>query len=269
MALDEEGNVWYTGLYNKLVYEGEITLTEESSGSVTLNDYTRKTIRLWWADGLWDMAMAGFFALTALWIHPLVRALSFPSWTWIWPFRTAETVNPMGGRILLWSLGILPVWWLYAWGAYRLVQAVKSRLSAGAGEVRHGFWLPVERSVYLVHTLVSAGGIILLSLVFSLGKNGPHFLSACFIAAPAGILYAIGRTYRLPRYRYAALAGLIGGAALETLTTDAVYLEGPRQILDVSPQFGNPALPFAVWAVVMTVTGLWAVIRTARCRDGQ
>ena len=71
-----------------------------STPAFPLEDYSRRAARAWWADGLWDLAVAGFCFLTAVWIYPLVRTQDFPSWTWPWPFVTQEHINPLMKVIL-------------------------------------------------------------------------------------------------------------------------------------------------------------------------
>jgi hypothetical protein len=235
----------------------------------TLDDYTRHAVRTWWADGLWDLAMAGFFALAAVWTYLLVRVWAFPSWTWPWPFTTREVVNPRQWEISLWALGFFPLILGYAWCAYKLVDWLKSQVVAPQqGRVRHPFWLPLESRAYLLNvglTLLSLGLFIGLCVQF---KNGPHFLSACFAVAPIGILFAVGRYYRLPRYQWLSLAGALGCLTLELLfTLPANYQSGPRSFVEVSPLMGNPALPCAMWAAACLISGLTGLYRTLRTPD--
>ena len=123
-------------------------MTSLSSQSTLLNKQLRRTVRAWWADGLWDMAVAGFCGLTAVWLFPLVRVLAFPAWTWPWPFVTEETVNPMRQEIALWALGMLAVWAVFSFVAYWVVSWLKRRFVATRlGDVRFKFILPI-RNVY-------------------------------------------------------------------------------------------------------------------------
>jgi len=236
------------------------------------DEYTRRTVRMWWADGLWDFAMAGFFGLTAYWAYVWIRVQAFPTWTWPWPFVTGEVVNPAREETWVWTFGIFPVWALYTWGAFKIVQALKTRwIAPRTGHVRFRFWMPVERKVYLFHLAWYAVSLTVLAVLFDLLKGGPHFMSAIFIVAPVGILFTIGWVYRLPRYRWVAAAGLVVGAALEFLaTTPADYMQGPAGFFDVSPFYGNPALPLVVWAIILTASGALALARTLRGHgDGQ
>jgi len=247
--------------------------TQEESRMATVpspDEYTRRAVRSFWADGLWDLAMAGFFATTALWGHVWVRILAFPAWTWPWPFTTDQTDNPMQGWFLAWNLAIFPLVVLYLWGTTRLVQRLKARLVAPrSGYARHPLNLPLERRVYYVYVGLSAVGILLLIGLYTLLKGGPHVMSVVFAVPPAGLLFAIGRVYDLPRYRWAGVVGLGLSVGLELFaTTAAVYLNGPRNLLDVSPLWGSAAVPMAVFAVVLACSGLVALARLWRQRDG-
>lgn len=246
--------------------------TSPATAGLTPDEYTRRAVRMWWADGLWDFAMAGFFALTAYWAYVWIRVEAFPTWTWPWPFITDEVVNPLEREFLLWSLGIFPVWALYIWGAFKIVQALKTRwIAPRTGHVRFRFWMRVERKVYLFHLAWYVVSLVGLAVLFHLLKGGPHIMSAICIVAPVGILFTIGWLYHLPRYCWVAAAGLAVGIALELLvTTHADYMRGPANFFDVSPLYGNPALPFVVWAGILTVSGAIALVRTLRGHgDGQ
>ncbi len=112
-------------------------------------------------------------------------------------------------------------------------------------------------------------GILLLIGLYTLLKGGPHVMSAVFAVPPAGLLFAIGRVYDLPRYRWAGVVGLGLSVGLELFaTTPAVYLNGPRNLLDASPLWGSAAVPMAVSAVVLACSGLVALGRLWRQRDG-
>lgn len=237
----------------------------ESTTSLPLPEYTRRSVRAWWADGLWDLAMAGFFAVTAAWLHPLVWVSFFPSWTWPWPFATLEPVNPRQTEFMLWGLGTLGVWIVYTWAAYQLVNHLKQRLIAPRlGEVRFKFFLPVERKILVVYLGCYLVSVPLLIQLYQSVKGGLHLFSAIAALAP-GLLFAIGWVYRLPRYQWAALAGCGISLLLElALTTSANYQRGPVNFLDVSPRYGSFTLPFLVWAGVLTISGLSALYQTLR-----
>ncbi|MBN2389875.1 MAG: hypothetical protein JXR84_04080 [Anaerolineae bacterium] len=234
--------------------------------AVPLEEYTKRAVRAWWADGLWDFAMAGFFAVTALWAYPFVRVLAFPSWTWPWPFITQEPVNPLQHEITLWGVMILPVWIMYFLGANVLIRNLKAWwIAPRTGDVRHAFFLPVEKKIFWLHMLSYA---ILLGLTSGLCmwlKGGSHWWSLIFIASPTGVLYLVGQRYRLPRYRWMALAGFTTSLLLELVATgNADYARGPQHFLDVAANYGNPALPLAVWTAVCIVGGATALRQTLR-----
>lgn len=236
-----------------------------TSYSDLLHKYLRRTVRAWWADGLWDLAMAGFVAVTAVWIHPLIRALAFPAWTWPWPFTTQEAVDPMQQEITLWSLGTLVIWGIFILLAYRLVNWLKRRFVAPRqGDVRFNFVLPIESRVVAIYMAVYLLGSLLAMGLFGLVKGGPHFAAAFCAVAPASMLLAIGGIYNLPRYQWVAVLGLGFSLLAEFFTTTAVYLQGPINFMDVSPIWGNPSLPLLVWAGILLVSGSLAFFQTMR-----
>jgi hypothetical protein len=235
------------------------------SHPVPVETYTRQTVRFWYVDGLWDLAMAGFFAVTAVWIYPLMRTMDFPSWTWPWPFITQEPINPMQTEITLWAAGTLAIWVIYALVAYGIVSALKRRfVSPRLGDVRFQFFLPVERKVILLYLAVYVAGCVFLTWFYLRVIGGLHLYSVFVAVAPAGILFLMGVAYRIPRYRWVAAVGLILSVLLELLTTKAVFAAGPRNFFDVSPIYGNPSLTFLVWTGVLVVSGLIAFRQTLR-----
>ncbi|MBN2004195.1 MAG: hypothetical protein JXA21_12635 [Anaerolineae bacterium] len=234
--------------------------------AIPLEEYTKRAVRAWWADGLWDFAMAGFFAVTAVWVYPLVRVLAFPSWTWPWPFITQEPVNPMQREIMLWGVMILPVWIVYFLVANVLIRKLKARwIAPHTGDVRHAFFLPVEKRIFWLHVLIYA---ILLAATAGLCvwlKGGSHWWSLIFITSPTGVLYLVGLRYHLQRYRRMALAGFGIGLFLEFVATgNADYARGPQHFFDVAPNYGNPAIPLIVWTAVCIVGGTLALRQTLR-----
>lgn len=240
-------------------------MTSLSSQSTLLNKQLRRTVRAWWADGLWDMAVAGFCGLTAVWLFPLVRVLAFPAWTWPWPFVTEETVNPMRQEIALWALGMLAVWALFSFVAYWVVSWLKRRFVATRlGDVRFKFILPIENRILPIfiasYLLIS----FLVMGLFWLTTGGPRISSAFCVVAPAAMLFTIGKIYELPRYQWVAVLGVALAIGAEFFTTTAVYLEGPTNFLDVSATVGNPSLPLLVWAGVFLLSGLLAFYQTMR-----
>lgn len=226
------------------------------SSSLPLDTYTRRAVRSWWADGLWDFAIAGFFVLLAGWAHILVRVLAFPTWAWPWPFITDEVINPMQTQVMLWELAIIPLAAAYGWGAYKLVDRLKQGwLAPRQGYVQHGFWLKTAPQMWLVYLLLYLGLIVVFGALNLWLAGGARWGSLLCTTAPGAILLVIGQTYALPCYRFSGAAGLLLCGLVEWfLTTNAVF-KGPKNFLDVSPELGNPAIPLLIWAVLFAITG--------------
>ncbi|MBK8903443.1 MAG: hypothetical protein IPM53_19830 [Anaerolineaceae bacterium] len=240
-------------------------MTSLTSQSETLNKYLRRTVRAWWADGLWDLAMAGFLAVTAMWLYPLIRAVAFPSWTWPWPFTTQETIYPMHAEIIVWAMATLVIWSGYVYLAYRVVSWLKRRFVASRlGDVRFNFMLPIENRAIAVYVALYLLGSVLVMALLAWLKDGPRLAAALCIVAPASLLFVLGKTYALARYRWVAGLGLGLSLLAEFFTTTAVYHQGPTNFMDVSPIVGNPSLPLLVWAGVLLVSGAFAFYQTMR-----
>jgi len=241
-------------------------MTQTSTTPISLDHLTRRTVRTWWADGLWDFAVTGFMLLLAGWLYYLVRVIAFPTWTWPWPFTTDEVVNPRQTEIMLYSLAIIPISAAYMWATFRLVTLLKSRwLASRQGDVRHSFWLKVPPSTYAAYLISYLGYFVAIAALINGVTGGARLFSAALIAAPAAVLVIFGIAYSLPRYW---LAGALGGLtclALELLAaTNADPMAGPRGFFDVSPEMGNPAIPALVWAaafLISGIAGLSAVLR--------
>jgi hypothetical protein len=229
--------------------------------TVSIETLTRRAQRAWWADGLWDFAIAGLYLLLGVWMDMLVRTSAFPSWTWPWPFATTEAINPMRDAIRLWMFAILPAAGLYSWGVHSLVQWLRSRwLAQYQGEVKHSFWMRIDPKAYTVHILIYLGLLVVLVGLSLAINGGPHWYSMVTAAAPAGILFAIGSIYTLKRYKWVAVIGtLLAGGADLFLTTTANYQLGPQSFFDVSAQYGNPALTMLIWSAVLVVSGAMAL----------
>jgi hypothetical protein len=226
--------------------------------SLPLQTFTRRAVRAWWADGLWDFAVAGFFAILAGWSYILMRVMAFPSWTWPWPFRTTATLNPLHDQILLWIVAIVPLVAAYMWLTYTLVAYLKSNwLASRQGDVRHSFWFKMEKKVYAFYLLLYLGtGVIVAALCLWL-TGSPRWYTVLSIAAPFSILMAISGTYSLPRYRWGAVLGLVAALGIELfLTTPASYQTGPLSFFQVPPEIGNPAIPLLIWSIVFLLSGL-------------
>lgn len=230
-----------------------------------INKQLRRTVRAWWADGLWDLAMAGFLAITAVWLYPLMRVVAFPSWTWPWPFTTPETINPRQTEIAVWAVATLLIWAGYVYLAYRLVSWLKRQFVAPRlGDVRFNFMLPIENRTVAAYVALYLLGSFVVMLLLAWLKDGPRFVTAFCLVAPASMVLVLGKIYALPRYYWVAGVGLILALLAEFLTTTAVYLQGPTNFMDVSPILGNPSLPLLVWAGVLLVSGSLAFYQTMR-----
>lgn len=235
------------------------------SSSLPIEEYSRRTVRAWWADGLWDLVLAGFWALTALWNYPLVRTLDFPSWTWPWPFITQEHINPLSTEIKFWTVVLLPIWIGYAILAYLLVDRLKRILIAPRmGDMRHKFFLPMGRMFILLDLSLYVLASLLLGWLFWKTKGGPHLYSVFMITSFAVVLFLVGRKYHIRRYPWIAIIGAVLCILAELLSTNAVYLNGPKNFLDVSPFYGNPSLVCLVWAVMMFLNGAVTLRNTLR-----
>ena len=225
--------------------------------------YARRVMRAWWADGLWDIAMAGIFLILAGHTYMLARVSGFPSWTWPWPFATDEVHNPGQLSIFLWALGLIPVVLIYKVVAHRVVEWAKNRLFGDqVGRVRYRVWLDVDLRVYLMYVVAFAIGTATFLYISQRVAGGLHVISVPAALAPACMLSAIGLVYRLPRYGWVSGIGLVLGVGLDLLATvPASETEGPAHFFVVAPDFGNPAIPFLVWAGVLLVSGIVTAFR--------
>jgi hypothetical protein len=224
------------------------------------DELTRRATRAWWADGFWDLAMAGFWFLTAVWLYPLVRTMDFPSWTWPWPFVTAEQVNPLSREITWWVVILFGIWIFYIVSAKLLIDRLKRLFTAPRlGDVRHLFFLPVGRSFGFIFLAVYVTSGAVITSLFWLVKGGPHFFSAIGIASFGGILFLLGKRFGIPRYLWLAGLGTAACILVELLTTRADYQLGPRNFFDVSPLLGNPSLVCLIWSGVLLLSGVIAL----------
>ncbi len=231
--------------------------TPSPVSAVSVDNYFQRTLRAWWADGLWELAMAGFWAITALWLYPLVQTLAFPSWTWPWPFITEEHINPLSTQITLWAIGLFLIWMAYIFLAWLLISRVKQRYVAPRlGDVRHKFFLPLGRSFGLVFFAVYVLACVLLSALFWRVLGGPHLFSVFGIASFSGVLFMVGIKFDIRRFRWISILGTAGCVLAELATTSAVYMDGPKNFMDVSPLYGNPSLPCLIWAGMLVVSGI-------------
>jgi hypothetical protein len=231
--------------------------TPSPVAAVSVDDYFHRAIRAWWADGLWELAMAGFWAITALWLYPLVQTLAFPSWTWPWPFITEEHINPLRAQITLWVVGLFFIWMTYLFLAWLLIDRAKRRFVAPRlGDVRHKFPLPMGRSFGIIFFAVYVLGCVAVNILFWKIKGGPHLFSVFGIASFAGALYLLGRKFDIRRFRWISVIGTVCCVLAELVTTNAVYLDGPKNFTDVSSLYGNPSLVCLIWAGILVVSGV-------------
>ena len=240
-------------------------MTSLTSQSDLLTKQVRRTVRAWWADGLWDLAAAGFLAITAVWLYPLMRVVAFPSWTWPRPFTTQETINPMQTEIAGWAVATLLIWAGYVYLAYWLVSWLKRQFVAPRlGDVRFNFMLPIENRTVAAYVALYLLGSFVVMLLLAWLKDGPRLAAAFCLMAPASLFGVLGKIYTLPRYYWVAGVGLVLALLAEFLTTTAVYLQGPTNFMNVSPILGNPSLPLLVWSGVLLVSGLLAFYQIMR-----
>lgn len=219
---------------------------------------TRRSVRAFWDDGLWDLASVGVAIITAIWGHAFVRLMAFPHRTWPWPFETEQ--SGARGTYEFWLLlgAYIAVIVLYVWCAWKVVLRLKAKwVEPHTGEVRHPFLLTLEPKTLGLYFVLYLGGIAALAGVYSLLLGGPHMYSAIFTMSPVAITYAIGHVYDLNRYKWIAIIAFLLCIGLELLlTTPAVPMRSPVNFLDVSPEYGSATLPMIVWAVMWTISGV-------------
>lgn len=250
--------------------------TEATSGgngnvgnaSLSPTELTRRSVRAFWADGLWDFAVAGICVILGIWVYPLTL-LRFPMQAWAWPFSTLENRNSLGVLGAAWLLIIIGVGALFLWIAWKIVIRLKERFIAPyTGNVKHAFWLPIENKVILWYLVVYLAGGVVLALLFAAFKGGPHMLAVFYILSPAAILFRIGQVYNLPRYRWIAAVGFIVSLGLEAFaTTHAPMSTGPRDFWEVSAFFGQPAMACAVFSLLLIVSGVIGFIQVRKVGD--
>jgi hypothetical protein len=226
-------------------------------------DLTRLTnlaVRSYWMDGLWDLATAGVFLLIGLWGALYVSFVAFHSSTWPAFQELGKNVVWLGLLVLI--IALIPNIWI-AWVIVKYLK--RAVISPYTGHAEHRFFMPVDRKLFVWYFLLYAIGLGLLYGLFYWIKGGPYVMSVPFIISPAAIFWATGRVYGISRYQLIAAIGLILALSLELLlTTQANYMTGPRNFLDVIPAFGCPALPCLVWAVMSAVSGLIGLVGVRR-----
>jgi hypothetical protein len=215
-------------------------------------------------DGLWDLVIVGVFFLLGAWGVIYVRFVAFHSSTW-------PTFQGLGNKVPWLGLLILIIALVIFIGlSWLIVKQLKRRyISPYIGHVEHSFFLPMDRKVFVWYFFLYVIGLSLLYGLFSWAKGGPYMMSVPFIISPAAILWGIGKVYGIRRYRYIAVIGLVLALFLELLlTTQADYLNGPRNFLDVLPTLGCPTLPCIVWGGLFLVSGLIGLVSVRRLKYG-
>lgn len=237
-----------------------------STTSVSLETFTRRTVRAWWTDGLWDFAVVGFLLIAAGWAYILIRVAAFPTWTWPWPFITDEVVNPMQTQFTAWMIGVIPVMMAYTWLAFKLVDWLKANvLASRQGYVRHGFWLKVEPRFYILYIGIYLAMWGVLIVVAQMATGSGRLVDMTIIAAMSAVTLTLGSVYGIRRYLVVSVLGLAACVWVELfLTTTASYMEGPRSFFDVPGQMGNPAIPLLVWAALFLITGAYGLVSVMR-----
>ena len=228
--------------------------------AIDLDQLTKRAVRSFWMDGLWEMACAGMFLFIGLWGIIYLPFVGFPSWTWY--------LRPALGKHVIWIgllllVAVLAVYFTIAWF---LVKWLKRRLIAPrVGHVAHSFFLPVDSKVYTWYIILYLLGLGALYGIFVLVKGGAYATSVPLIISPAAMLWGLGKVYDILRYRWVAVAGFVLSFVLElSLTTQADYSMGPRNFLDVNPQLGNPSLACVIWFLMFLLSGVSGFISVRR-----
>lgn len=224
----------------------------QQNQATTLTELTNLAVRSFWMDGLWDLAAATFFLLLGLWGAFYVNFVAFHRSTWPAFQDLGRDVVWLGLLILIIALVLL------IWIDWLVVKRLKRTLvSPHRGYADHRFIMPVDKKVFVWYFVLYAIGLALLYGLFAWLKGGAYVMSVPFIISPAAIFWALGKVYKMRRYQFIAVIGLILALSLELLlTTQADYMIGPRNFLDVIPAWGCPTLACLIWALMCAVSGL-------------
>jgi hypothetical protein len=237
--------------------------------AATPDEYTRRTVRAFWADGLWDFATAGMMFLLAYWMRVLTYLMSFPIRTWPWPFRGTGEHFDTSWQVSAWSLSLVVAIAVYAWLAWQVVLWLKERwVAPHVGSVRHPFFLRLEPRFALTYLGLYIASLALLSLLFNWLKGGPYLLGLTIATSFSAAYLALGRTYRLPRYVVLSVLGLLISVALQLNTRTASYQRGPLSWWEVDPLAGNPTLVCLVFAVLLVGSGVVGLLSVRRGAHG-
>lgn len=234
----------------------------DHAGVSNLDQLTKRAVRSFWMDGLWELAIGGAFLLVGFWGMLYVQFVAFPDSTWT--FLSGIGKN----SIWLGLLGLVIVLALYIWFAWVVVKRLKRIwISPYMGHAEHRFFMPVESKVYWWYFILYLSGIGLLYGLFAWTKGGAHVMSVPFIMSPAAIFWAIGRIYSIRRYQWFSIIGLLSAIFLELLLTwPTAYQKGPQNFLNVRPEWGSPALPCFVWSTLFLISGLIGFLHVRRQR---
>jgi hypothetical protein len=237
-------------------------VTTDHQDAIGLDQLTKRAVRAFWMDGLWDLVMAGMMLIFALWGAVYVKFVAFPSWTWPFLQNINKNVVWIGLLILVCILIV------YIWNMWIAVKKLKNRLIyPHTGFADHRFFMPIDPKVFRWYAFLYIAGLLLLFGLFYWIKGGMIVMSIPFLISPAAILIGIGWFYDIRRYLWVGGIGLGLSVLLELLiTTRADYLVGQRNFLDTLPQWGSPTLPCLVWAGLFIVSGLIGFINV-RFRD--
>jgi hypothetical protein len=227
-------------------------ISENQNPVTAIDQLTRKSVRAFWMDGLWDLVASGMFIIIALWGMVYVQFVAFPSWTW--PFFQSASRS----AVWLGLLVLVVILVLYIGLMWRVVGWIKGKLlSPYTGYAEHRFFLPVDSKVYLWYAIIYIAGLGILYGLFAWLTGGVHVMSVPFIISPAAILIGIGWFYKVQRYIWMAVIGFSLAVLLEFFaTTQATYQIGPINLLDILPAWGSPALPCLVWAALFLISGI-------------
>lgn len=229
----------------------------------SLEQLTKRAVRAFWVDGLWDFAAAGAFIILGVWGMYYVQYVAFREST------TAFIRESSRDSIWIGLVAIVLAMVVYFALARLMVKALKKRLIAPiTGHVEHRYFLTADTKVYLRYFILYLAGIGLLYGLFAWTKGGAHVMSVPFIMSPAAILWAVGRMYAIRRYQWIAVIGLLSTTILELLLTHPVtYQYSPEHFLNVRPEWGGPALPCFLWAGLLVISGLVGFVNIRRGRQ--
>lgn len=231
-------------------------ISHNNNRAAVLDQLTKKSVRAFWLDGLWDLVISGMLVIIAVWGMIYLQFVAFPSWTWPILQNAGSSVVWIGLLILVVVLG------LYIWIMWKVVTNIKENIiSPYTGYARHRFLFPVDPKVYAWYAFLYLGGLGILYGLFTWLTGGTHMMSVPFIISPAAILIGVGYFYRIQRYIWIAAIGFTMAVLLELFAvTQANYLAGPSNFLDILPQWGSPALPCLIWASLFLTSGLFGLI---------